>query len=58
MHHQFNITTDKCDRFDATGNILEHYADGDLVNEDTPRGREVKYLTAFTFGGRIFLWAS
>lgn len=22
--------------FDASGNILEHYSDGDLVNEDTP----------------------
>ncbi|KAF2101151.1 Glyoxalase/Bleomycin resistance protein/Dihydroxybiphenyl dioxygenase [Rhizodiscina lignyota] len=28
--------------FDAMGNILEHYADGDLVNEDTPWGREIE----------------
>jgi hypothetical protein len=29
-------------RFDASGNILEHYSDGDLVNEDTPWGRELE----------------
>jgi hypothetical protein len=29
-------------RFDASGNILEHYIDGDLVNEDTPPQREVE----------------
>lgn len=29
-----------CARFDASGNILEHYSDGDLVNHDTPFGRE------------------
>jgi hypothetical protein len=23
-------------RFDGSGNIVEHYSDGDLVNEDTP----------------------
>ena len=28
------------DRFDASGNIVEHYSDGDLVNEQTPFGRE------------------
>ncbi|KAK5044483.1 hypothetical protein LTR84_010764 [Exophiala bonariae] len=27
--------------FDASGNILEHYSDGDLVNNKTPYGREV-----------------
>jgi hypothetical protein len=27
-------------RFDGSGNIVEHYSDGDLVNEDTPWGRE------------------
>lgn len=27
-------------RFDGSGNIVEHYSDGDLVNEDTPVGRE------------------
>jgi hypothetical protein len=27
-------------RFDASGNIIEHYSDGDLVNQDTPFGRE------------------
>ncbi|OAL34911.1 hypothetical protein AYO20_05872 [Fonsecaea nubica] len=26
--------------FDGSGNIVEHYSDGDLVNEDTPFGRE------------------
>lgn len=26
-------------RFDGSGNILEHYSDGDLVNEDTPMTR-------------------
>lgn len=26
-------------RFDASGNILEHYSDGDLVNDQTPFGR-------------------
>ncbi|KAL3481709.1 Glyoxalase/Bleomycin resistance protein/Dihydroxybiphenyl dioxygenase [Aspergillus californicus] len=26
--------------FDAAGNIIEHYSDGDLVNEDTDLGRE------------------
>lgn len=26
--------------FDASGNILEHYSDGDLVNEDTPEKRQ------------------
>ncbi|OQV04930.1 hypothetical protein CLAIMM_09743 [Cladophialophora immunda] len=26
--------------FDASGNIVEHYADGDLVNQHTPCGRE------------------
>ncbi|PVH95458.1 Glyoxalase/Bleomycin resistance protein/Dihydroxybiphenyl dioxygenase [Periconia macrospinosa] len=26
--------------FDGSGNVLEHYSDGDLVNEDTPIGRE------------------
>ena len=26
-------------RFDASGNIVEHYSDGDLVNEDTPHSR-------------------
>lgn len=25
--------------WDTTGNMVEHYADGDLVNEDTPVGR-------------------
>lgn len=25
--------------FDASGNIVEHYSDGDLVNEETPLGR-------------------
>ncbi|KAL1795477.1 hypothetical protein ACET3X_005701 [Alternaria dauci] len=25
--------------FDASGNIVEHYADGDMVNEDTPEKR-------------------
>jgi hypothetical protein len=29
-------------RFDAMGNILEHYSDGDVVNEDTPQQREVE----------------
>jgi hypothetical protein len=29
-------------RFDASGNILEHYIDGDLVNEATPTQREVE----------------
>ena len=24
--------------WDTTGNMIEHYADGDLVNEDTPVG--------------------
>jgi hypothetical protein len=24
------------------GNILEHYSDGDVVNEDTPQRREVE----------------
>ena len=28
------------DRFDASGNIIEHYSDGDLVNRDTPVSRE------------------
>ncbi len=27
-------------RFDGSGNIVEHYSDGDLVNEDTPFSRE------------------
>ena len=27
-------------RFDASGNIVEHYSDGDLVNEDTLEKRE------------------
>ncbi|KIW14850.1 hypothetical protein PV08_07635 [Exophiala spinifera] len=26
--------------FDGSGNVVEHYSDGDMVNEDTPRGRE------------------
>lgn len=26
-------------RFDGSGNIVEHYSDGDLVNEDTPMTR-------------------
>lgn len=26
-------------RFDGSGNVVEHYSDGDLVNEDTPLGR-------------------
>ncbi|KAK4946509.1 hypothetical protein LTR10_014361 [Elasticomyces elasticus] len=26
--------------FDGSGNIVEHYSDGDLVNEDTPFGRD------------------
>ncbi|KAF1813349.1 Glyoxalase/Bleomycin resistance protein/Dihydroxybiphenyl dioxygenase [Eremomyces bilateralis CBS 781.70] len=26
--------------FDGSGNVVEHYSDGDLVNEDTPFGRE------------------
>jgi len=30
------------DRFDASGNIVEHYSDGDLVNEQTPLGRELE----------------
>lgn len=25
-------------RWDTTGNMIEHYADGDLVNKDTPVG--------------------
>jgi hypothetical protein len=27
-------------RFDPSGNILEHYSDGDLVNSETPTSRE------------------
>lgn len=27
-----------CIRWDTTGNMIEHYADGDLVNKDTPVG--------------------
>lgn len=27
------------DRFDGSGNVVEHYVDGDLVNEDTPERR-------------------
>jgi len=27
-------------RFDGSGNIVEHYSDGDLVNEDKPFTRE------------------
>lgn len=27
-------------RFDGSGNVVEHYSDGDHVNEDTPLGRE------------------
>jgi hypothetical protein len=27
-------------RFDASGNIVEHYSDSDQVNEDTPFSRE------------------
>lgn len=27
-------------RFDGSGNIVEHYSDGDLVNEDHQAGRE------------------
>lgn len=26
-------------RFDTSGNILEHYSDGDMVNKDTPYTR-------------------
>jgi hypothetical protein len=26
-------------RFDTSGNILEHYSDGDVVNKDTPYTR-------------------
>jgi len=28
------------ERFDASGNIVEHYSDGDQVNCNTPFGRE------------------
>ena len=35
-------------RFDASGNIIEHYSDGDLVNEDTPYGREQRQKTVDT----------
>jgi hypothetical protein len=27
-------------RFDSSGNIVEHYCDGDMVNENTPVERE------------------
>lgn len=27
-------------RFDSSGNVIEHYSDGDLVNKDTPLSRE------------------
>ena len=27
-----------CLGWDTTGNMIEHYADGDLVNKDTPVG--------------------
>ena len=36
----FEYPTDGIPRFDSSGNIVEHYSDGDLVNEDTPTGRE------------------
>lgn len=29
---------DDRDRWDTTGFMIEHYADGDLVNQDTPIG--------------------
>jgi hypothetical protein len=28
-------------RFDSSGNIVEHYSDGDLVNSKTGYGREI-----------------
>lgn len=27
-------------RFDASGNVVEHYSDGDLVNQDSPFERQ------------------
>ena len=32
--------TDAQNRFDPSGNIVEHYSDGDLVNSATEAGRE------------------
>lgn len=32
--------TDGLPRFDASGNIVEHYSDGDLVNQNTPVSKE------------------
>ena len=36
------------------GNILEHYADGDVVNEDTPQQREVESPNSlYTWGPKL-----
>ncbi|KIV96560.1 hypothetical protein PV10_00409 [Exophiala mesophila] len=40
--------------FDGSGNIVEHYSDGDLVNEDTPTSREpAAPNTLFIWGPNI-----
>ena len=37
-------------RFDSSGNIVEHYSDGDLVNEETPTSREPAVLES------LYVW--
>lgn len=37
-------------RFDSSGNIVEHYCDGDLVNQDTATSREPAVLES------LYVW--
>ena len=42
-------------RFDASGNILQHYSDGDLEIQDTPLTRNPEYPYSLYIWGQIYL---
>jgi len=35
---EYYVLINRSTGWDTTGNMIEHYADGDLVNKDTPVG--------------------
>jgi hypothetical protein len=48
---QSRLTNNVRGRFDASGKIMEHYLDGDLVNEDTTYSREAEApSSSYVFG--------